>query len=91
MQRPTVLGHPDPISLPLIFLSIVYFTNSSGVWRIVGEMFLEFIFSFCIARYWGRNSLIVKVSGVLEGPSEGFPEALGEVLYGATFQDTTRR
>ena len=30
-------------------------------------MFSEFIFSCCIARHWGRNSLVWKVSGILRG------------------------
>lgn len=78
-QRPTVLGCPDLISLPFVslFLFQLYFTISFRVLRIVGKMFSEFLFSWYIARYWGRNSLAVNVSGILESPSEGFPRLIG--------------
>lgn len=43
----------------------------------IGKMFSEFVFSWCIARYWGRNSLVAKVSGFLEAHLKALLRLMG--------------
>lgn len=82
-RRPTVLACPDLISLPFGFfvsLSTVYFTISFRVLRMVGKMFSEFIFSWSIAMYWGRNSLLWRYQAFLKVHLRAFPGFLGGAI-----------